>query len=408
MTAAGGAALLLDLTRVVSRVGGGRPTGVDRVELAWLSGLLRRPRTFFALVRAAPGFVLLDRDGARALAARLTGAADWGTPDLTALLHLRQTPARRRAMADLRRLALDRSGPVAPVQGLHRLLARHLPAGTVWLATGHSNLSHEVFDAVQALPGGRAAVMIHDTIPLDHPEFSRPEAAATFARRFRLAGARADLAIYNSAVTRHAAEAHFAAAGRVPPALVAHLGAAPAAPGRLPAGLDPGRPCFLALGTIEPRKNHALLLDLWEGFAALPAPQRPVLVIAGRRGWAGPGLLSRLDARPPDVLELNDPDDATVSALMRHARALLFPSHAEGFGLPASEAAAMGLPVVAGDLPVLREVLGDLPRLIPVTDRDAWHRTILALADPDTAPPRPAPVAVPGWDAHLNHVLNRL
>ena len=409
--AAGGAlggARLLDLSRLVSRVGRGPLTGIDRVEMAWLQGLLDRPDPFWALVRAAPGFMLLDRAGVAALAARLTGTVPWGMPDALSRLHLRQSPARRRVMSDLRRLALGRAGAVAPAAGLARLLARHLPAGTVWIATGHSNLAPEVFDAVQGLPGGRAVVMIHDTIPLDHPAFGRPEAAALFARRFALTGARADLAIYNSAATRAAAEARFADAGRVPPGVVAHLGIAPVPPGALPPGLDPARPAFVVLGTIEPRKNHALLLDLWAGFAPLPSARRPLLVIAGRRGWNNAAVFARLDARPPDVLEFNDLDDATVSALMCHSRALLFPSLAEGFGLPVCEAAALGVPVIANDLPVLREVLGDLPRLIPVTDRERWQGTILVHADPDRAPPRPQPIVAQGWETHLRHVLNLL
>jgi glycosyltransferase involved in cell wall biosynthesis len=404
MTSGGAApgARLLDLSRLVSRVGRGPLTGIDRVERAWLDGLLARSERMFSLVRAAPGFVLLDRAGTAALADRLAGDVPWGAADTLARLHLRQTPARRRVMSDLRRLALGQ----APALGLRRLLARHLPPATVWIATGHTNLTAAVFAAVQALPGGRAAVLIHDTIPLDHPEFSRPEAWAPFARRFALTGARADLVIYNSDATRRAAEARFAAAGRVPPGVVAHLGLCPTAPGALPAGVDPARPLFLALGTIEPRKNHALLLDLWAGFAALPPDRRPVLAIAGRRGWADARLLARLDARPVDVLEFNDLDDATVSALLCHARALLFPSLAEGFGLPACEAAALGVPVIANDLPVLREVLGDVPRLIPVTDRERWQREILEHAGPDT--PQPRRVAARGWDSHLNHVLNLL
>lgn len=395
----GPGALLLDLSRLVSRVGRGPFTGIDRVEAAWLDALLDRPGGF-ALVRAAPGYVLLDREGAGALRARLTGEVPWGRPDLLSRLHLRQRPERRRAMADLRRLALG-----ATPGGPRRLLARHLPARTVWIATGHANLTPQVFDAVHALPGGRAAVLIHDTIPLDHPEFSRPEASASFAARFALTGARADLVFYNSAATRAAAEARFAAAGRVPPGLVAPLGVTPPAEGPRPKGLD--RPYCLVLGTVEPRKNHAFLLDLWERLAAGPGPT-PLLVIAGARGWRNTAVFARLDARPAHVLEIPGPDDATVSALIRHAHAVLFPSLAEGFGLPAAEAAAAGVPVVCNDLPVLREVLGAYPRFAPVTDMDAWCLHILDLCDPTRPARRLTPPPLPGWDGHVASVLAAL
>ena len=69
------AARLLDLTRLVSRVGRGPLTGIDRVELAYLDALLRQPEPLFALVRTTLGYVLLDRPGALALHARLTGVA---------------------------------------------------------------------------------------------------------------------------------------------------------------------------------------------------------------------------------------------------------------------------------------------------------------------------------------------
>lgn len=406
MAAARPGARLLDLSRLVSRVGRGPFTGIDRVEAAWLAALLARPERVvgpvFGLVRAAPGYVLLDRDGMAALAARL-GGAEWGPPDALARLHLRQRPARRRAMADLRRLAL---GWVWSGGGLRGLLARHLPAGTVWIATGHANLTPGVFEAVHALPAGRAAVMIHDTIPLDHPAFSRSEATAAFAARFALTGARADLVFYNSAATRAAAEARFAAAGRVPPGVVAPLGVTVPAAGALPAGLS--RPYCLILGTIEPRKNHAFLLDLWPQIARARPGAVPLLVVAGARGWRNAAVFARLEARPEAVVEIPGPDDATVSALVRHSRAVLFPSLAEGFGLPAAEAAAVGVPVVCNDLPVLREVLGAYPRYAPVTDRETWCRHILELTDPARPPLRQAPPPLPDWDGHVEAVLAAL
>lgn len=399
------AARLLDLSRLVSRVGRGARSGIDRVEAAWLEVLLDRPEPLFALVRAAPGHVLLDRAGAAALRARLEGAQPWGPQDWLARLHLRQGPARRRAMADLRRLALGQSG----ARGLRRLLAAHLPPGTIWIATGHANLDPACFAAVQALPGGRAVVMLHDTIPLDAPHLSRPRPAAAFACRVALTGARADLVAYPSAVSRAAAEAHFAAAGRVPPGVVAPLAVRLAAPGPLPPGLDPRRPIFLALGTVEPRKNHALLLDLWEGLARRLPPERlPLLVVVGAPGWNTAAVLARLAAPPPGVMHLPGPDDATVSALLRHARALLFPSLAEGFGLPPCEAAALGVPVLCSDLPVLREVLGDRACFLPPAGPQAWRRAILALADPASPPLRHRPRPPGDWRAHVAGVLAAL
>ncbi len=400
-----GSARLLDLTRLVSRVGRGAMTGIDRVEAAYLSHLSAAPEPLFALVRTALGFVLLDREGVAALQSRLLGRIAWGRADLLSRLTHRRAPMRRRAESDLRRLALARSGR----KGLDRMLARHLPEGTVWFNVGHSNLSDDVFAAVHAA-GGQAHVLVHDMIPLDHPEYQRPGSAAFFERRMRAVSRRADLVIYNSAVSRRDAERYFSEWGRVPPGLVAHLGieVPKPAPDALPADLDLATPYFVTLGTIEPRKNHALLLDIWEDLTAHgPAPN---LYIVGNRGWNNQAVLARLDARPRGVTELNGLPDGAVAALLQGARALLFPSHAEGFGLPPCEAHALGTPVVASDLPVIREILGNIPIYASPADMYSWRKTIQALAEEtetrqSTGGRQGAGLSLPTWEEHFNQVL---
>ena len=70
--------------------------------------------------------------------------------------------------------------------------------------------------------------------------------------------------------------------------VAAHLGL-PDLPAEEPVfpATDPDTPRFVTIGTIEPRKNHALLLDVWED---LPESDRPHLHIVGARGWADPSL----------------------------------------------------------------------------------------------------------------------
>jgi glycosyltransferase involved in cell wall biosynthesis len=391
---------LLDLTRFVARLGRGPMTGIDRVEAAWLDRLLGDPAPLHALVRTRAGFLLLDRAGAAAL--RAAAGAALPPADLLGRLCWPRDPRRARAEAAARRLAVARALPAA----LPRLLRRHLPAGTTALNLGHANLAARVFAALHGVPGARVAVMLHDTIPIDRPELAGPGAPARLAAGLAAVAGAADLVIHTAAATRRQTEAHLARAGRVPPGVTAPLGVAlPAADAPLPAGPDPARPWFLALGTIEPRKNHALLLDLWE---MLPDAPRPQLVIAGTRGWAERALFARLDAHrggAGGVWELSGLADGAVGRLLRGARALLFPSLAEGFGLPPVEAATVGTPVVCSDLPVHREILGDYPVYANPADAYAWRDHVLRLArTAERRPPRPAPA----WDAHFDTVLGAL
>jgi len=87
---------------------------------------------------------------------------------------------------------------------------------------------------------------------------------------------------------------------------------------------------------------------------------------------------------------------------------LLFPSRAEGFGLPPIEAAALGVPVVCSDLPVIREVLGDIPVYLDATKRYQWKQITQSLLKGHRADKKlraEGAFSPPTWDDHFNNVL---
>ena len=114
-------------------------------------------------------------------------------------------------------------------------------------------------------------------------------------------------------------------------------------------------PFFLSVGTVEERKD---LVTAVRALALLPGHR--LVSVGPHAPYARRVRAEARAAGVEDRVELRGfVDDATLEALYAQARALVFPSRYEGFGLPPLQALAAKLPVVASDIPVLREVLGD-------------------------------------------------
>lgn len=151
------------------------------------------------------------------------------------------------------------------------------------------------------------------------------------------------------------------------------------------AGLDPSERFFLAVGTLEPRKNLVFLARVWER-AARDGVELAHLWIAGARGWGNASFEDELRRHDfaGSVRALGPQEDAVLAALYQRAIALVFPTLYEGFGLPPLEAARMGTPTVGHDIPVLREGAAAGGVLLGLDDPGAWVETLARLqGDPE-------------------------
>lgn len=369
--------VLIDITRLLSRLMEGRlPTGVDRVSLAYVQHFASRAT---ALVRFGGRWVELNQQDSRKIFDEL----------LEPSKHFRSVV----------RWCVGSS---------YALRWRGMGGPRVLLNTGHSGLDLESYAMQVRRHRMRPVFFLHDIIPITHPEYCRPGEAEKHYRRLKTMALVGCGLIFNSTATRAALDNYAERISWVlPPCVVASL-----APARLPPPVTARplvEPYFVMLGTIESRKNHLLLLNLWRQLAEELRGAVPRLVVIGQRGWESEqvvDMLERCEALRTCVVEVPDCTDARLSTWLHHAQELLFPSFSEGFGMPLVEALSIGLPVIASDLPVFREIAGDIPEYLDPLDGLAWKQMILAYAD-STHPlwqaqlQRLSAFKVPTWDAHF-------
>ncbi len=383
--------LLLDISRSISRAPFDYATGIDRVEQAYIEHFIAAGGRVWFLSRVLKGYALLDQAAMKTIWPMIMRQAPWQKPDLIARLFSHKLPAAvNRAESSLRRVARS----TCLRAGLAKMLRKNLSKGFTYLNVGHSNRKPALWRAIKAAGAGRKLAMVHDVIPLDFPEFTREDTAQRFEDELKATASACDALIYNSADTAAKSARWLDKWGLYPENLPILLGVEPLpAPARKPAA-EPAE--FVILGTIEPRKNHAMLLDIWPD---IPAE----LHIVGHRGWRNEPVFATLDRSDmigKTVFEHATLSDKALASRLAGARALLFPSYAEGFGYPLIEALQMGIPVICSDLACFREIAGDLPIYLPPDDRKAWKAAIsAALAAPRATVPEN--VEFPTWEQHF-------
>lgn len=421
--------VLFDATRLAARGGSAAPTGIDRVDLAYAQALSADPGIDLQLMRFdALGPQLLERRSGLRLLDEVTqrwrsAAADAPGPGWAGLRAWLAAPAgtaRPRLEAAAGGVRRVRSfGRVfgLPIGGLRlrRWLAPAAPAPVVYVNTSHGRLFRRALSRWLGDARIRGVFFVHDLIPLEFPEFVRQREPARHAARLQTVATHARCVIVNSQATRTALLDYLQQQRwRVPPVAVLPLGidrrfgrddgAAP---------LHAGAPYFVLLGTIEPRKNHLLLLQVWRRLVQSAGAAAPRLVLVGRRGWENQNvfnLLDRCTLLARHVVECADLTDTEVAALLRGARALLAPTFGEGYGLPVAEALALGTPVIASAIAAHREVGGDCAEYLDPLDGAGWMQAIGDYAAPGS-PRRERQLQrlqhyrPPSWDTHLSCAL---
>ncbi len=173
-------------------------------------------------------------------------------------------------------------------------------------------------------------------------------------------------------------------------------------------------PFVFSLGTQNARKNLPFLVRAF--LRAFPDPQGPVLVLAGREGNGTPTLQQTLldlpSALQGRVVMLSRISEQEKSWFLYHARLFVFPSLAEGFGLPILEAWQAGCPTVVSDLPVFREVAQDAALFADPHSEDVFAQVLQNALEPsvraDLVAKGKSRLTAFSWERSARHVLELL
>ncbi len=380
----------LDVSRMLYRMFCGKITGIDRVEIAYAEQLAKgaAPQARFVAYDYWRGtFRMLPQQNTKSLI--LDFAPAWQNGEMREM--------RRRAFAALAR-------------GL--FAAPRVPRWKGGPRPTYINVSshplHLVGRIGQMLDRTGAIFMplVHDLIPLELPEYVPPAWISHHRRRLRTIAAYADGIISNSGSTTAALRKY------IPdlPVATVPLGTKPLTPSPAPAR---AHPYFVMVGTIEPRKNHLMILHLWRSMVEDLGEAAPHLFIIGRRGWENEqivDLLDHCDNIRNHVFETGMISDGDMARLVAGAQTLLMPSFAEGYGLPVVEALSLGVPVLCSDVSAHREVGKGVPECLDPLDGMGWRRAILEYATPGNTR-RAAQCArlqgwtAPDWQSHIAAVL---
>ncbi|MGQ2991841.1 MAG: glycosyltransferase family 4 protein [Brevundimonas sp.] len=406
--------ILFDASRLISRTERSAPTGVDRVCLAYAEWLMARPDIRMVPVRSRHDrLVAVDPDWfdktVRTLRKR------WTSPTRT-----RRSDEADRLFAALRATSPMTQSVISPPPdpesversktGRLRVLRQFvrsrtlpdLPHGRAYFNVGHTSLNTPDILASLKQAGVPSIVMLHDLIPITHPEFCRPGDGEKHRVRVLNAVNHATHILANSAYTAHELARFVDREGlSSPPVNAVHLGLEP----RFSAvrRQETPHPYFIHVGTIEGRKNLAFLLSVWRRLQERMGERAPRLVLAGRYGWENEAVLDHLERSPNlqglvhQTAGLGDED---LVRLMSDARAVLAPSSVEGFDLPAVEASAMGLPLIASDIPAHRELVPHAELIDPL-DGLGW---LAALERATLKAPVAPPYQAPTWAGHFSEV----
>jgi glycosyltransferase involved in cell wall biosynthesis len=319
-------------------------------------------------------FVVLDVVG---------GAVVIKTSALLEIIEYARSNAATRAMLGSKLSALVRRAAPAFIRP-HEI---YLTVGAFWGVSGAGILLQELKNS-----GVIIGVFIHDIITVTNPEYFAAGDARVFVKGFVEALTFADFILTTSEYNRTSLIGHMAARNLQPlPVRVVLLGhelsvsAAKSQTSSVVADVANSE-FVLCVGTIEVRKNPTYLFNIWQLMIRSGRASIPTLVLVGRNGWLVQDLMEQLKASnylDGKIAVLHGVTDAELALLYQNCLLTMFPSWAEGWGLPVGESLAHGKISIAAKTGAIPEVAGELVDYVdPYNARDGLEKLLRYLDDP--------------------------
>jgi glycosyltransferase involved in cell wall biosynthesis len=389
--------LAFDTTHLVSRLRSSSASGIERVDIAYARHFAQSPRLACGVhyglrgphtqapQRVTDMLGLLDR--------RACDSIDLVQDDHWARVRgwlLGQAPPGGQSHSARQ----ENRSALRPLHGLAAQVklrvvhdrATTVPEGAVYLNVAQAGLEYSMFFRwLDRRPDLRPVFFLHDLLPLEYPEYFRRDTEAVFLRRVATIMQHARGIITTSRdVARRIGSKLDSLGGRAIPIHVQPLASPLEAmndPWEREVGLA-NTIYYVVVSTIEPRKNHLMLLDVWRSLVGAGGFV-PKLVFVGAPGWENAqvlDVLARSTALRPHVYHAPRLSRSALRQLVSNARALLMPSFAEGYGLPLVEALSLGTPVIASDIAAFREATQGCATFISPLDGAGWRAAVEAIA----------------------------
>ena len=397
--------VVLDVSRLVYAAWRRTPKGIPRVELAYAEHFIEssRERLQFVVLDALGRLRVVDSRTAIVFVQEISRY--WREDVASTAAYMRVVV---RALCIHALLLCSLGGSLAKIPRSQRPI--------IYIITSQWQLTRtHAMERLKASGNLKLIYFVHDVLPCVFPEYFPAADEERTWRTMENAARLADIVVANSRTTADTFHEKFGQNRLSSSTVVAPPGLSIAISQERHVD-DPFRPYFVMVGTIEPRKNHLLILNLWRTLRAELGADTPRLILIGGRGWENENTIDMLERSPSlqgFVEERARISDQEMAQIVSGARALLMPSFAEGYGLPLAEALALGVPALCSDIPTLREIGDNVPEFLDPLDGMGWRAAIVDYLS-DTSGRRQAQLQrlaewqPPQWDNHFRQISDVL